>query len=283
MLAAASSLARHSGAMDPDAPLLFFDSGVGGLSVLRPTRALLPNAPIVYAADNAAFPYGKRSEAEIAERVPGPARPAGRAVPARGSWSSPATPPARSRSLPPCARPWPCPSSARSRRSSRRRKGQHHARHRPAGDVRARCGRRYTQALIRRVRTRLHGAAPWVGRTRRTGGTEAARRNHRPYRRLSAPRSPVFFCSTSPAATGSTSIVLACTHFPLLATEIARRFPSAQVDAARRHRAADRLPHPRPAMDRAGPARHCRVHSPTRPRAGHVRWTVFRIRPRSRC
>ena len=58
------------GAMDPTAPLLFFDSGVGGLSVLGPTRALLPNAPIVYAADNAAFPYGTRSEAEIAARVP---------------------------------------------------------------------------------------------------------------------------------------------------------------------------------------------------------------------
>lgn len=56
--------------MDPNAPFLFFDSGVGGLSVLGPTRALLPNAPIVYAADSAWFPYGTRSEAEIAERVP---------------------------------------------------------------------------------------------------------------------------------------------------------------------------------------------------------------------
>ncbi|HET8750120.1 MAG TPA: glutamate racemase [Sphingomicrobium sp.] len=56
--------------MDANAPLLFFDSGVGGLSVLGPTRELLPNAPIVYAADNAGFPYGKRSEAEIASRVP---------------------------------------------------------------------------------------------------------------------------------------------------------------------------------------------------------------------
>ena len=56
--------------MNPGSPLLFFDSGVGGLSVLGPTRELLPNAPIVYAADNAAFPYGKRSDAELAERVP---------------------------------------------------------------------------------------------------------------------------------------------------------------------------------------------------------------------
>ncbi len=56
--------------MDPNAPLLFFDSGVGGLSVLGPTRALLPNAPIVYAADSAGFPYGTKTEAELAERVP---------------------------------------------------------------------------------------------------------------------------------------------------------------------------------------------------------------------
>ena len=56
--------------MDANAPILFFDSGVGGLSVLGPTRALLPNAPIVYAADSAGFPYGKRSEAEIASRIP---------------------------------------------------------------------------------------------------------------------------------------------------------------------------------------------------------------------
>ena len=56
--------------MNADAPILFFDSGVGGLSVLQPTRAMLPNAPIVYVADSAAYPYGTRSEAEIAGRVP---------------------------------------------------------------------------------------------------------------------------------------------------------------------------------------------------------------------
>ena len=62
--------------MDPAAPLLFFDSGVGGLSVLEPTRALLPAASIVYLADNAGFPYGARSEADIAERVPALLQPA---------------------------------------------------------------------------------------------------------------------------------------------------------------------------------------------------------------
>lgn len=52
------------------APILFFDSGLGGLTVLGPTRALLPTAPIVYAADYAGLPYGQKSEAELAARVP---------------------------------------------------------------------------------------------------------------------------------------------------------------------------------------------------------------------
>lgn len=56
--------------MDAARPLLFFDSGVGGLSVLAPTRLLLPAAPIVYVADSAGYPYGTRTEAEIAGRVP---------------------------------------------------------------------------------------------------------------------------------------------------------------------------------------------------------------------
>lgn len=56
--------------VDRHAPILFFDSGVGGLSILGPARAALPTAPVVYAADSAGFPYGTKSEAEIAARVP---------------------------------------------------------------------------------------------------------------------------------------------------------------------------------------------------------------------
>ena len=55
---------------DEERPLLLFDSGVGGLSVLRAVTKLLPSAPIVYVADNAGFPYGTKTEAEIATRVP---------------------------------------------------------------------------------------------------------------------------------------------------------------------------------------------------------------------
>jgi glutamate racemase len=56
--------------IDAAQPLLFFDTGVGGLSVLAKVRAALPCAPIVYAADYAGLPYGEKSEAEIAARVP---------------------------------------------------------------------------------------------------------------------------------------------------------------------------------------------------------------------
>lgn len=56
--------------MHNSSPILILDSGLGGLSVLREIRALMPHAPVVYAADYAALPYGEKSEAEIAARVP---------------------------------------------------------------------------------------------------------------------------------------------------------------------------------------------------------------------
>lgn len=56
---------------DPRAPILLFDSGVGGLSVLAEVRKTLPRAPVIYAADNAGLPYGTKSEAEVAARVAG--------------------------------------------------------------------------------------------------------------------------------------------------------------------------------------------------------------------
>jgi glutamate racemase len=54
-----------------DAPILLFDSGVGGLTVLAEVRKVLPQAPIIYAADNAGLPYGTKTEAQIAARVSG--------------------------------------------------------------------------------------------------------------------------------------------------------------------------------------------------------------------
>jgi glutamate racemase len=45
------------------------DSGVGGLSVLDDVRERLPAVDISYVADNAGFPYGTKTEMEVATRV----------------------------------------------------------------------------------------------------------------------------------------------------------------------------------------------------------------------
>ncbi len=46
-----------------------FDSGVGGLGVLREIRSLLPNTPLVYVADQAFSPYGERGLDAVRERA----------------------------------------------------------------------------------------------------------------------------------------------------------------------------------------------------------------------
>jgi glutamate racemase len=49
--------------------ILVFDSGLGGLTVHREVAAARPDARIVYAADDAFFPYNGRAEAALIERV----------------------------------------------------------------------------------------------------------------------------------------------------------------------------------------------------------------------
>ena len=51
------------------APVLVFDSGLGGLTVLREIQKLMPDAPTVFAADNAAFPYGRLDDATLSARI----------------------------------------------------------------------------------------------------------------------------------------------------------------------------------------------------------------------
>lgn len=46
-------------------PIGFFDSGVGGLTVLRAVQALLPDVSTHYLGDNARAPYGTRPQDEI--------------------------------------------------------------------------------------------------------------------------------------------------------------------------------------------------------------------------
>jgi len=49
-------------------PIGMFDSGVGGLSVLRELRGMAPHERIIYFADTAYFPYGPRPPAEVRKR-----------------------------------------------------------------------------------------------------------------------------------------------------------------------------------------------------------------------
>lgn len=51
------------------APIGVFDSGVGGLTVLRQIYKQLPNESIIYFGDTARLPYGIRSQAEILQYV----------------------------------------------------------------------------------------------------------------------------------------------------------------------------------------------------------------------
>jgi len=49
--------------------ILVFDSGIGGLSVLREARVLMPQKKYVYVADDAAFPYGDWDEEPLKQRM----------------------------------------------------------------------------------------------------------------------------------------------------------------------------------------------------------------------
>lgn len=50
-------------------PILMFDSGIGGLTVLREARVLMPDRRFVYVADDAAFPYGDWEEEALRKRL----------------------------------------------------------------------------------------------------------------------------------------------------------------------------------------------------------------------
>jgi glutamate racemase len=50
-------------------PILVFDSGIGGLSVLRPIHEALPGVGIVYVADDAAFPYGNWEDEALGAHI----------------------------------------------------------------------------------------------------------------------------------------------------------------------------------------------------------------------
>ena len=52
-----------------DSPIVVFDSGIGSLSIIKEIKKELPNENLIYFADKANFPYGKKSQNDLFEIV----------------------------------------------------------------------------------------------------------------------------------------------------------------------------------------------------------------------
>jgi glutamate racemase len=188
--------------------VLIFDSGLGGLTVLREIARQRPDLRLVYAADDAAFPYGRLEDDALVERV---VLAVGRlierlqpdlAVIACNTASTLALPALRARfSIPfvgtvPAIKP-ACEHSKTKRVSVLA----------TAGTVK----RDYTQALIREF-----GAGCKVtlaGSEKLAGIAEAALRGERVS--AEAIKTEIAPCFIDDGARTDT-IVLACTHYPLI-------------------------------------------------------------------
>lgn len=59
----------NNAATGDNRPIGVFDSGIGGLSVLRAIRAALPAEDLLYVADSRFLPYGAKAREEVVERV----------------------------------------------------------------------------------------------------------------------------------------------------------------------------------------------------------------------
>ncbi|WP_454677659.1 glutamate racemase [Achromobacter marplatensis] len=55
--------------MFSESPIGIYDSGVGGLSVLRAIRDALPHESLLYVADSAHVPYGEKTQAFVEQRA----------------------------------------------------------------------------------------------------------------------------------------------------------------------------------------------------------------------
>ena len=52
---------------DKYSPIAFFDSGVGGLTVLNKVKLLLPNENFIYYGDTLHVPYGEKTKEQLLE------------------------------------------------------------------------------------------------------------------------------------------------------------------------------------------------------------------------
>jgi glutamate racemase len=201
--------------------ILVFDSGLGGLTVLREVVRARNDAHYLYVADDTFFPYGHHSEEDVVARV----------VPLIGELisvhhpdliviacntaSTLVMPHLRERySLPfvgtvPAIKP-ACAASKTKRVSVLGTKGT--------------VQREYTRALIRDFaqgcEVTLVGSAELAALAEAALSGEAVSDEQ-----ISAELKPCFVGASEDAATRTDTIVLACTHYPLLLDRLARLAP----------------------------------------------------------
>ena len=210
--------------------ILVFDSGLGGLTVLREIVAARPDAHFVYVADDAFFPYGHHSEEEIIARVvPLVGELIGNHAPdlvviacntastlvmshLRGTYTVPfvGTVPAIK---PACAQ-------SRTRRVS-------------VLGTKGTVQREYTRALIRDFaqgcEVTLVGSPELASLAERALSGKAVDDEH-----IAAELAPCFVGDPHDEAARTDTIVLACTHYPLLLDRLVKLapWPVAWIDPA---------------------------------------------------
>ncbi len=189
--------------------ILMFDSGLGGLSVFRELARARPDARFIYAADDAAFPYGALSEDALVARVMAVmdrliARTAPDAVVVSCNTASTLVlPPLRARFAIPFVGTVPAIKPACE--SSLTREVSVLA---TPGTVR----RDYTQKLIQDFAGDCH--VTLVGSTRLAPLAEAAMRGEEVSNaEIAAEIAPAF---VREGRSRTDTVVLACTHYPLL-------------------------------------------------------------------
>jgi glutamate racemase len=203
------------------ATILVFDSGLGGLTVLREIVRTRPDAHYVYVADDAFFPYGHHSEDRIIARVVPligellVAHAPDLAVIACNTASTLVMSHLRERYKVPFVGTVPAikPACARSKTKRVSVLGT-------KGTVE----REYTKALIRDFAQAC--AVTLVGSAELASLAEAALHgvdvgDHE----ISAELAPCFVGDREDAAVRTDTIVLACTHYPLLMDRLVRLAP----------------------------------------------------------
>ena len=56
-----------SNKLNSDSPIAFFDSGIGGLTVLNKVKKVLPDESFIYYGDTVHMPYGEKTKEQLLE------------------------------------------------------------------------------------------------------------------------------------------------------------------------------------------------------------------------